>query len=67
MAITLKGITNKEWSENFFCDVHEEGELIYLHLKLLYLDFFTPLIENVQLDPQIKDNLPEPNYRIVWV
>ena len=63
----LKGITNKEWSDNFFCDVHEEGELVYLHLKLLYLDFITPLVENIQLDSDIQDKLEEPKSHIVWV
>lgn len=63
----LKGITIKEWNENIFSDVHEEGELIYLHLRLLYLDFITPLVENVVLDEQIAKILKEPDYRIILV
>ncbi|MBL7884591.1 MAG: hypothetical protein JNL69_11015 [Bacteroidia bacterium] len=63
----LKGITEKEWCENFFCDVHEEGELVYLHLKLLYLDFITPLNDNVQIDEKIISTFKEPECRVVWV
>lgn len=51
----LKGINETEWTENFFSAVHEEGELIYLHLKLLYLDFFVPLIKNVEMDDNYKN------------
>lgn len=63
----LNGINETEWTENFFSDVHEEGELIYLHLKLLYLDFFVPLIENVEMDDNYKEYLKEPETRIVYV
>ena len=63
----LKGITAKEWSENFYSDVHEEGELIYLHLKLLYLDFITPLIENIHLEENLIAKLKEPETRIIYV
>tara|TARA_R110002051_G_scaffold324494_1_gene422030 strand:+ start:1120 stop:1740 length:621 start_codon:yes stop_codon:yes gene_type:complete len=63
----LKGITQKEWSENFYADVHEEGELIYLHLKLLYLDFITPLVDNVKLEEKLKSELKEPETKIVLV
>lgn len=31
----LKGVSNEELSDNFFADVHEDGGLIFLHLKLL--------------------------------
>ena len=63
----LKGITEKEWINNFYSDVHEEGDLIYLHLKLLYLDFFVPLIDNVEMDNNYKESLKEPETRIVYV
>ena len=63
----LKGITVKEWNENFYADVHEDGNLIYLHLKLLYLDFITPLVENVELEEKIKSELKEPESRIIYV
>ncbi|MEQ8416828.1 MAG: HNH endonuclease [Imperialibacter sp.] len=63
----LKGISFAEWTDNFFSDVHEEGELIYLHLKLLYLDFITPLVPNVQLPEDYQINFPEPEHRVVYV
>ena len=63
----LKGINEKELTENFFTDVHEEGDLIYLHIKLLYLDFLVPLIENVEMDDNYKEYLKEPETRIVYV
>lgn len=63
----LKGIKYKEWNDNFFADVHEEGELIYLHLKLLYLDFITPLNDNVIPDKEMIENLKEPKERLIFV
>lgn len=63
----LKGISQKEWTENFYSDVHEEGDLIYLHLKLLYLDFMTPLIDNVQMESNYMNHLKEPKTRVVYV
>lgn len=63
----LKNITNEEWNDNFFADVHEEGELIYLHLKLLYLDLLTPLVSNVMPDRGLIESLKEPESRIIFV
>jgi HNH endonuclease len=63
----LLDISYETWNENFFCDVHEDEGLIYLHLKMLYLDFLTPLIENVEPDNQLKDLLHEPQYRLIYV
>jgi len=63
----LKGISQKEWTENFYADVHEEGDLVYLHLKLLYLDFLTPLVDNVEVDEKLKETIIEPKSRLVYV
>lgn len=63
----MKGISYDEWINNFFADVHEEGELIYLHLKLLYLDFMTPLIENVVVNDDLKIAFKEPETRLIYV
>ena len=63
----LKGITYTEWNSSFFADVHEEGELIYLHLKLLYLDFITPLVDNVKPDKGMIEKLKEPRERLIFV
>ena len=67
LNIFLKGVTEKVWVENFFVDVHEEGELIYLHLKLLYIDFITPLVENVEMEEYFIKTLKEPKARVIFV
>lgn len=63
----LKGITEKEWVDNFFADVHEEEELIFLHFKLLYLDFMVPLVENVHLEENFDQIHKEHEIRVVYV
>lgn len=63
----INELTIDEWRTNFFADVHEEGELVYLHLKLLYLDFITPLVENVIPDPELVKSIKEPDGRLVFV
>lgn len=63
----LKGITQKEWTDNFYSNVYEEGDLIYLHLKLLYLDFITPLMDNIRLENNGRVHIKEPETRIIYV
>lgn len=60
-----KGITNIEWFRNVKLEVirlAEEQEIF--HLKLLYLDIFTPLTENIQPDIQ---GMEEPEFRLFQV
>lgn len=63
----LKGISEKEWRDNFYADVHEKGDLIFLHFKLLYLDFMTPLVENVQITPELETAFKETETSIIYV
>lgn len=49
-----------------FMDVHyEENGLVWLHLRVFYLEFFVPLIENVEFERD--DNLKEPMYRYITI
>lgn len=48
LNLYLKGI---EWDDHHcFMDVYYEGNLIFLHLRTFYLEFMTPLVENVALN-----------------
>ncbi|MCK6641765.1 MAG: HNH endonuclease [Bacteroidia bacterium] len=57
LNLYIKGIAADE--EPFFMDIYDyDKEQEYLHLRVLYLDFFVPLIENVVIDPEILIGLP---------
>lgn len=57
LNLYIKGIAADE--EPFFMDIYDyDKEQEYLHLRVLYLDFFVPLIENVVIDPEIVKGLP---------
>lgn len=60
----IKGI---EWDDyHCFMDVHyEDNGLVHLHLRIFYLEFLVPLVENVVLDPEMK--LSEPKERVIFV
>jgi hypothetical protein len=60
------GITAKEWTENVRLEVvliEDNAELF--HLKLLYLDLFTPLESRIQPPPS--SSLQEPELRLFVV
>lgn len=58
--------TSEQWSDNMFMDVIlHENKLEVLHLKLLYLDFMVPLIEDVTPDPEWKRH--EPRIKVIEV
>lgn len=48
-------LKNLDWKDNhYFMDVHyKEDGLVFLHLRILYLEFLVPLIENLSLKPEI--------------
>lgn len=57
--------TLNEWAENLQLKVIRVGqEQEVFHLKLLYLDMFVPLTNNIM--PQF-DDFKEPEYRLFWV
>jgi len=57
LNLYIKGIAADE--EPFFMDIYDyDKEQEYMHLRVLYLDFFVPLIENVVIDPEIVKGLP---------
>lgn len=62
-----KYIKGEEWEDDhYFMDVHYEGNsLIFLHLRVLYLEFLVPLVENVVLDKNFEAH--EPRERVVIV
>lgn len=52
----IKGETSNE--EHVFMEIHDYSEeQEFLYLRLYYLDFYVPLIENAILDPKILDIL----------
>ncbi|MBD0851863.1 HNH endonuclease [Maribacter arenosus] len=61
------GITHEEWSDNFYADVHEIGELIFLHFKLIYIDLVTPLIDNVIPEDKLIKNIEDSKAQLVYV
>ncbi len=64
MMSYLKGETGED--HHCFMDVHyEESGLVSLHLRVFYLEFIVPLIENVQFEKDT--NLREPMYRYITV
>lgn len=57
LNLYIKNIAADE--EPFFMDIYDyDKEQEFLHLRILYLDFFVPLIENVVIDPEITKGLP---------
>ncbi|MEZ4880225.1 MAG: HNH endonuclease [Chitinophagales bacterium] len=57
LNLYIKGIAADE--EPFFMDIYDyDKEQEYMHLRVLYLDFFVPLIENVVIDPEVVKGLP---------
>ena len=57
LNLYIKGIAADE--EPFFMDIYDYDEKQeFMHLRVLYLDFFVPLIENVVIDPEIVKGLP---------
>ncbi len=61
-----QGITALEWVNNLKLEtVVIEDDAEVFHLKLMYLDFITPLDSRIL--PPLKDNLPEPEYRLFIV
>jgi hypothetical protein len=57
LNLYVKGIVADE--DPFFMDIYDyDKEQEYLHLRVLYLDFFVPLIENVVIGPEIMNELP---------
>lgn len=53
----IKGIAADE--EPFFADIYDyDKDQEYMHLRILYLDFFVPLIEHVVMDPAIQLSIP---------
>ncbi len=62
-----KYIQGEEWEDNhYFMDVHyEENSLVFLHLRVLYLEFLVPLVENVVLDKDFEAH--GPRERVVTV
>jgi hypothetical protein len=64
LNVYIKGVEIED--DHCYMDVHyEDNGHVFLHLKLFYLDFFVPLVENVVLDPQIK--FTEPKQRVISV
>lgn len=60
------GVTLQEWAENVKLEVVLiEGVSEVFHLKLLYMDLFTPLESRIQRPP--RESLPEPEYRLFIV
>lgn len=58
LNIYIKGIAADE--EPFFADIYDyDKNQEYLHLRILYLDFFVPLIENVVIDPEVAKMIPK--------
>lgn len=64
LQIYIKGI---DWDDyHCFMDVHyEDNGLVFLHLRVFYLEFLVPLVENVVLDENNK--FEEPHQRVVTV
>ncbi|MBI3258755.1 MAG: hypothetical protein HYZ54_04665 [Ignavibacteriae bacterium] len=66
LNIYIQGIAADE--EPFFMEVHDyDNEQEYLYLRVLYLDFFVPLIEDVVIDPEIIIVLPNKKMDIITV
>lgn len=58
-----QGITAQEWVNNLTLEtVVIEDDAEVFHLKLMYIEFFTPLDSRIWPPP--KDELPEPEYRL---
>jgi len=59
------GVSAREWGEHVALEVVRlgQGEEVF-HLRLLWLDVFTPLTGRVK--PEL-DGLPEPEFRLFWV
>lgn len=64
LNLYIKGV---DWEDHHcFMDVHyEDNGLVHLHLRIFYLEFLVPLVENVVLDPD--NTFKEPQYRVVTV
>lgn len=59
LNLYIKNIVPDE-EDSFFMDIYDyDINQEYLHLHILYLDFFVPLIENVVIDPAIVEGLPK--------
>jgi hypothetical protein len=57
LNIYIKGVVADE--DLFFMDVYDyDKDQEYLHLRVLYLEFLVPLIENVDIDPLVLNSLP---------
>lgn len=60
------GITVQEWADNVKMEtVVIEDEAEVFHLKLMYMDFITPLEPRISSPPL--DSFPEPEYRFITV
>jgi len=61
-----QGVKSKEWSDNVKLEtVTIEYDAEVFHLKLIYIDFITPLEPRIKPPP--KDSLYEPEYRLFVV
>lgn len=59
-------IKGEDWEDNhIFMDVHyEDNGLVFMHIRVYYIEFLVPLIENVEVDP--KDDIEKTSI-IVYV
>ncbi len=62
----IHGVTLQEWVENVKLEIanNEEGAQVF-HLKLLYIDLFTPLESQIQ--PPLRESMTEPACRFFSV
>jgi hypothetical protein len=64
-AFMTRGVSEAEWCNSVRLEVIKlEGEQEMFHIRLLYLDLFSPLTANIQ--PQM-DRLEEPEFRLFRV